>query len=84
MVSICSVLLEHVWWLILQSGDPSDWLVLAMHENAQLSDSTGIAAHGITAHFVVRSSLWASQFQKLPVHSLPDASSFVPGGFSHE
>jgi hypothetical protein len=28
-----------------QNGDPSDWLVLAMRENAQLSVSTGIAAH---------------------------------------
>jgi hypothetical protein len=55
-----------------QNCDPSDWLVLAMRENAQLSVSTGIAAH-------VRSSLWAGQFQKL-LHSLPDASSFLPGG----
>jgi hypothetical protein len=57
-----------------QSGDPSDcWLrlVLAMRENAELSVSAVIAAH-------VRSSLRASQFQKL-LHSLPDASSlFVP------
>jgi hypothetical protein len=51
----------------------ADWLVLAMRENAQLSVSTGIAAH------VIGSSLWAGQFQKL-LHFFPDASSFLPGG----
>jgi hypothetical protein len=29
---------------------------------------------------LVRSSLWAGQFQKLLHYSLPDASSFVPRG----
>jgi hypothetical protein len=57
-----------------RSGDdPSDRLVLAMRENAQLSASSSV----IDVH--VRSSLWASQLQKL-LHSLHDASSFVPWG----
>jgi hypothetical protein len=53
-------------------GDPSDWLVPAMRENAQFSASGGMAAR-------VGSSFWTSQFQKL-LHSLPEASSFVPWG----
>jgi hypothetical protein len=67
---VCQI--QHVKYKVVdcQSGDSSDWLVLAMRENAQLSEAAGIAAH-------VRSSLWAGQFQKL-LHSLPDASSFVP------
>jgi hypothetical protein len=44
-----------------------------MRENAELSALGGIAAH-------VGSFLWASQLQIL-LHSLLDASSFVPGGF---
>jgi len=45
--------IQHVKYKVVdrQGGNSSDWLVLAMRENAQLSGSAGIAAH-------VRSSLY--------------------------
>jgi hypothetical protein len=54
-----------------QGGDPSDWLVLAMQENIQMSASSELPTH-------VRSYLWASQFQKI-LQSISD-SSFMPDG----
>jgi len=56
----------------LCGNDPSDWPLLAMRENTQLS------ASGKIPLICVRSSLWASQLQKV-LQSLTDAS-LLPGG----
>jgi hypothetical protein len=53
------------------SGDPSDWLVLAMRENIKLSVSGDLPAQ-------VRSGLWVSQFQKV-LRSLGELSVWPDG-----
>jgi len=55
----------------LSSGDPSDWLVLAMRGNMQLSVSGDRPAQ-------VRSGLWASQFHKV-LRSLGELSVWPDG-----